>query len=219
MDGAIAKVHNNSLLEICKQKIHSLNVELTDDFLGIYDGVFSKEYCDAWIKHFEDADAGGLSYNRLQGMNRESHINADQAIDYPRSQFYHNHDMQLECAEFAGKFWDICYQLYVEKFSILKTADMHKIYTVKIQRTKPKEGYHVWHAEDTTRNTRNRLLTFIVYLNDIEDGGETEFLYLSKRVKPKAGRVVIWPAGFTHTHRGNPPLQDTKYIITGWVEF
>jgi hypothetical protein len=59
----------------------------------------------------------------------------------------------------------------------------------------------------------------MVYLNDIEDGGETEFLYLSKRVKPVTGRVLLWPAGYTHTHRGNPPLKDTKYIITGWVEF
>jgi len=102
---------------------------------------------------------------------------------------------------------------------VLKAAEMHKIYTVKIQRTRPTEGYHVWHFEDATRAHSNRILTFMVYLNDIEDGGETEFLYLSKRVKPVAGRVLIWPAGFTHTHRGNPPLKDTKYIITGWVEF
>jgi len=127
--------------------------------------------------------------------------------------------MKFECVEFNNKFWEVCYSLYAEKFSILKTAEMHKIHTVKVQRTLPKEGYHVWHCEDTTRAQRDRILTFIVYLNDIEDGGETEFLYLSKRVKPVAGRVLLWPSGFTHTHRGNPPLKDTKYIITGWVEF
>ena len=59
----------------------------------------------------------------------------------------------------------------------------------------------------------------MVYLNDIEDGGETEFLYQSRRIKPVTGRAVLWPAGYTHTHRGNPPLKDAKYIITGWVEF
>lgn len=219
MDGAIARCNTQSLIKISKEKIPSLQCDVSDDFIGTFDGVFSKEYCDGWIKHFEEADAGGLSYNRLQGINRESHINADQAIDYTRSQFYHNHDMKLECVEFTSKFWDVCYQLYAEKFSILKTAEIHKIYNVKIQRTRPKEGYHIWHCEDTSRLHRNRLLTFIVYLNDIEDGGETEFLYLSKRVQPKTGRVIIWPAGFTHTHRGNPPLKDTKYIITGWVEF
>jgi len=38
------------------------------------------------------------------------------------------------------------------------------------------------------------------------------------RVKPKKGRLILFPAGFTHTHRGNPPLDGEKYIITGWVE-
>ena len=62
-------------------------------------------------------------------------------------------------------------------------------------------------------------LTFILYLNDIEEGGETEFLYYSKRIKAEKGKLIMWPAGFTHTHRGNPPLTDVKYILTGWLEF
>jgi len=56
-------------------------------------------------------------------------------------------------------------------------------------------------------------------LNDVEEGGETEFLYLKKRFKPIRDRLLIFPAGFTHTHRGNPPLSGDKYILTGWVEF
>jgi hypothetical protein len=53
----------------------------------------------------------------------------------------------------------------------------------------------------------------------VEEGGETEFLYLSQRVKPKTGRLVIFPSGYVHTHRGNPPLSGEKYIMTGWIEF
>jgi hypothetical protein len=58
----------------------------------------------------------------------------------------------------------------------------------------------------------------MMYLNDVDDGGETEFLYQSKRYKPVKGRVLIWPAGFTHVHRGNPPLSGEKYIATSWLE-
>ena len=54
---------------------------------------------------------------------------------------------------------------------------------------------------------------------DRDEGGETEFLYQSMRVKPKQGTLLIWPAAFTHTHRGNPPLSNEKYIVTGWTEF
>ena len=55
----------------------------------------------------------------------------------------------------------------------------------------------------------------MIYLNDIEEGGETEFLYQQLKIKPKRNTGVIWSGGFTHLHRGNPPSK-TKYILTGW---
>ena len=53
----------------------------------------------------------------------------------------------------------------------------------------------------------------------MEEGGETEFLYQSLRVSPKKGTVIIWPSGYYHTHRGNPPLSGVKYLATGWLEY
>ena len=67
-----------------------------------------------------------------------------------------------------------------------------------------------------TVNTANRILVWTIYLNDVEECGETEFLYQSKRVKAKKGDICIFPAQFNYTHRGNPPLSGDKYIITGW---
>jgi hypothetical protein len=64
-----------------------------------------------------------------------------------------------------------------------------------------------------------RVLVYSIYLNTVEDGGETEFLYQSQRVKPVKGRIVIWPAGFPYVHRGNPPLSGEKYIVTSWISF
>ena len=58
----------------------------------------------------------------------------------------------------------------------------------------------------------------MLYLNSVTEGGETEFLYQKRRIKPQQGRLLIFPAGFTHTHRGNPPLSGNKYILTSWVE-
>jgi quercetin dioxygenase-like cupin family protein len=57
------------------------------------------------------------------------------------------------------------------------------------------------------------------YLNDVDEGGETEFYYQQQKVKPVKGRMVIAPAGFTHTHRGNKPESNDKYILTSWVLF
>ena len=63
------------------------------------------------------------------------------------------------------------------------------------------------------------MFAFTLYLNDVEEGGETEFLYLSRRIEAKVGRLAIFPASFEYTHRGNPPISNEKYILTGWVEF
>ena len=57
----------------------------------------------------------------------------------------------------------------------------------------------------------------ILYLNDNFEGGETEFLYQNRRELPKQGDVLLFPAGFTHTHRGNPPIGGEKYLITSWA--
>jgi len=91
---------------------------------------------------------------------------------------------------------------------------------VKIQKTLPTQGYHVWHIEHNQgRENEKRILVYTIYLNTIEDGGETEFLYQSQRVKPVKGRIVIWPAGFPYVHRGNPPLNEEKYILTSWITY
>ena len=84
----------------------------------------------------------------------------------------------------------------------------------------PSQGYHIWHSEYdyNAPETRLRWGVWTFYLNDIEEGGETEFLYQSLRIKPKQGTLCLFPAYYTHTHRGNPPLKETKHIITGWIE-
>ena len=91
----------------------------------------------------------------------------------------------------------------------------------KYQITNPSQGYHVWHPEydHNISETRLRWGVWTFYLNDIEEGGETEFLYQSLRIKPKQGTLCLFPAYYTHTHRGNPPLKDTKHIITGWIQY
>ena len=94
-----------------------------------------------------------------------------------------------------------------------------KLTSIRIQETGSGGGFHSWHSERQSNLTSNRKLVTMVYLNSIQNGGETEFLYQAKRIKPEQGLALIWPADFTHTHRGNPPLAETKYIITSWFEF
>jgi hypothetical protein len=105
---------------------------------------------------------------------------------------------------------------YVQRFPVLATKKLG-IMEGKAQRTRVTGGFHNWHYEAFSGISSDRVLTYTLYLNDDFQGGETEFLYQGVRVEPKMGRFCLFPCSFLHTHRGNPPLKGTKYILTGWV--
>jgi hypothetical protein len=84
-------------------------------------------------------------------------------------------------------------------------------------------GYHHWHSEifpkDPHCETLHRVLLYMYYLNDVAEGGETECYFQDRKLAPRRGRLVIAPAGFTHTHKGHVPRSEDKYIVTSWVMF
>ena len=84
-------------------------------------------------------------------------------------------------------------------------------------------GYPYWHCElypkDAGCETLHRHLLWTIYLNDGFDEGETEFLFQQRKVRPATGDLLIAPAAFTHTHRGNRPQGGDKFIATSWILF
>lgn len=84
-------------------------------------------------------------------------------------------------------------------------------------------GYPYWHCElypkDASAETLHRTLLWTIYLNDGFGAGETEFLYQRRKIVPQTGALLIAPTAFTHTHRGNTPMDGDKYIATSWILF
>lgn len=190
-----------------------------DNFIGIYDDAYTSEYCKQVIEYVDKFEESGLGVNRQQ-----------QVPGMPKPE---KDDLQIYTAENIVYLpMDINYSLgkhflepltgylktYFEQYGVLDQAPPLHVFSTKLQKTRVGQGYHVWHCEDLDRIYQNRVLAWMMYLNTVDEGGETEFLYFPKRIKPIEGRLIIWPAGFTHTHRGNPPLSNTKYVVTGWVE-
>jgi len=88
----------------------------------------------------------------------------------------------------------------------------------KIQHNKINEGRYWFHTDESVDyingNLINRHLTYLYYLNDVQDGGET--IFMNCKVKPKKGRLIIFPSTWTYIHGGNTPISNDKYILTGW---
>lgn len=186
--------------------------------IAVFDGVMTAEECQVLIDHYEKMAGLNLSYSRLQIGDAPAHRKNDSAVFVLEQQSLRFTPDTSFITFFMERFWS-CYNQYIEHYSILSEASKHQVRMMKLQKTLPGQGYHIWHFESDSLERAGRVLSWGLYLNTIEQGGETEFLYQGIRIPAIQGTLVIWPAGFTHTHRGNPPLSGEKYLLTGWVEF
>ena len=186
---------------------------MIEDFIGEFEKVVPDHICNKFIEYFGTLDSMNLVLDRPENGTEIKDRNVEIFQPKTISVFAGNPIFN----EFMDIFWD-CFKQYSEKYPILMKCGSLEVRVIKFQKTEKSSGYHVWHFENSKNPYRDRLVVWLLYLNDVEEGGETEFIYQSKRIKPKKGTLVFWPAGYTHTHRGNPPLSETKYVATSWIE-
>ena len=194
-----------------------MNIEYKD-FIGVFLDVYPKGFCEHLIAEFERNRTLGAGTDRQEGEGADKHRKNDYQI------FSNGKNINFEF--FDGKntvdmFFNglqRCFKEYSNEFSTIKDVNIN-CNNMKIQKTSSGGGYHVWHSEQGNGEQANRGLVYMLYLNTLpsEANGETEFLYQQRRINPVENTVVLWPAAFTHAHRGNPVYgENAKYIITGW---
>ena len=88
-----------------------------------------------------------------------------------------------------------------------------------LQKYLPKQGYHGIHCEATSPENSFRVMAWMIYLNTVKDKGGTCFPLQRKTVAAEEGKLVLWPAYWTHIHHGVVSPTETKYIATGWFTF
>ena len=115
---------------------------------------------------------------------------------------------------------------YVEKIN--NSIDIDKNYlpsqkfairALQIQKYTKKEGDFKYHHDESVMVELNlkRYIVFIFYLNTVNNGGETE-INMETRIKPECGKLLLFPASWVYPHTGIMPIDNDKYIITGWIE-
>ena len=176
-------------------------------------GLVPKDECKKILNYFESHPE--LHYKGFSG-----------AVLNDNKKFKKDTEIACNFVESKGPCWiskyvDIALTEYIHQYrETEQLSRFSKCDYFKLQRYFPSEGYFVYHCENSGPNDyRDRVLAWMIYLNDVTDGGHTEFLKQKKKYQPRTGDVLIWPAYFTHTHRGLTSKSQTKYIATGWFTF
>ena len=189
------------------------------DFVGIYDESVPIDLCEMFVKNYEEAKKN----RTIIDMTKENEsgfvettlplVRKDD-VAYVAPLFSTTYPRPPVKAYF--KFLSECVRWYMKRYGIMFDGPIYND-LFKIHKVGKSEGYHQWHYERSSPETLDRLMAYMTYLEVPKKGGETEFLHQSLRIEPVVGRTLIWPAGYTHMHRGNPPLDGEKMYITGWL--
>ena len=114
-----------------------------------------------------------------------------------------------------------CFLDYRNQYPFLKHKFFNRTHIGNFNVQKYNSGDHFsqLHSERVSLDSLHRLFAWMTYLNNVDDGGTTNFEYYDIKVKPEIGKTLIWPAEWTHAHTGSILKSGTKYIITGWIQF
>ena len=113
-----------------------------------------------------------------------------------------------------------CYTDYQNQWPLLKDIikNIH-LGGFNIQKYSPGDHFAKIHTERSTIQNLHRIFAWMTYLNDVDDGGMTNFSHYGIKIKPEIGKTLIWPAEWTHAHSGEVLNSGVKYIVTGWMHF
>ena len=172
-------------------------------------GALSKTSCTHIIDFFEE----NINLSRQGGAGNTPLDDLEIALSFDAPE--HN-DVTFDLKEAIEKLIGE----YKTKFPLINTnLTRWSVYpTCQLMRYEPNKYYGSTHCEnDGTYLTR--AFAWMIYLNDIKEGGGTHFVHQNFTTQPKCGNFYIWPAGWTHMHHGVPAPKEMKYIITGWVNY
>jgi len=184
---------------------------MTENFI-FTDFIEDLTLCDDIIQWFDNTDDQKEPGTTGAGVNENLKKSTDLCLNF-NGELNFRYRFQLNTVVLK----------YIQKFKFCNSgcSPWELIEGTNVQHYKPSEGYYAWHTERLRASIPNgsRHLVYMTYLNDVTDDGETEFYYQELKIQPKKGLTVIWPADWTHTHRGIASMTQNKYIVTGWYNF
>lgn len=176
-----------------------------EDWIAIYDNAIPSEFCEQYITLFEDDNIQKGGHNEYWRRCKELSVIDSTHLWEPLKVFIRqNYDRYKR--EHPGGI-----------LNAANTLEAPNMFRYDVDSEKPNIFNN--HADAWNIPTSTRQLSVIIYLNDVEEGGETRFVDLNINVKPKKGRILFFPSFFNYVHRGEAPVSNSKYIIVSWIHF
>ena len=181
------------------------------NLIEVYHHALANEECDILIKMFEDdpRKSGGAVFFNGDFAQEVPEIKKSTDLTITKDEDGYNYIVMNSLTKYLRK--------YSDKFTYLNLDDRWSAsYVYNIQRYDDGGGYFRLHTEHGPASPY-RILAWMYYLNDAECG--TYFPTQEITLNATKGDLAIWPAFWTHPHKGVTPNIGTKYICTGWVEY
>src|SRR3989338_4828964 len=182
-------------------------------FICLEDGPIPHNLCDQIVENFKAStsvvDGRVINRDGSHVVNKKAKISID--LDFSKEV---GKDSEMDSSLFS--LVNLAFQRYVGQFGVLKTFSIYDT-GYFLTRYEKGQGFYDWHIDAGNDATINRLFSCLIYLNDVEEGGETEFFYQKVTIKPVKGRMVLFPAAWTHLHRGTAPVSGDKFIMTTFL--
>ena len=180
-------------------------------WIKTYPKIFSKEECTGLIEWFEVLDESKqLVQTKLEGHREFDEVNLN---DFREQSL----KVQLD----VYKRFDDILEKYKQDVRVHKKALPEKSAweEIRIKRYRSGVGNFLDHVDVGDYISARRFLVFFVYLNDVTEGGETEFPTFDLQVSPECGTILVFPATWTFLHRGNVPISNDKYILGSYKHY
>jgi hypothetical protein len=181
-------------------------------YVRVYDDVFDADFCNGLINAYDNMPLDELKrsdYNWVQDYRSFSEVNICKNEKFSKC---------------LNAYYTRVKEVYQHYKSVVNEDFFPNKYGLEDGRMKKYEAndhdQFGWHIDVGDKPSSERYLVMFCYLNDVEEGGYTEFKSdVDFKVKPKQGRMVVFPPMWMFPHKGMKPISGPKYILSTYLHY
>jgi len=180
------------------------------EYIRIYDDVLDYNVCKNAVELFKhDENIVTLEEPQMSSLNMTI---MSEEKKHPEWTAVHNHLLQVISAAAQQYAIEMKMDKYWPRENSLEQLKMHKYCASSGDKFDS-------HIDVGNYESARRFCGFFLYLNDVDQGGETFFDHLDYKIAAKCGRIVLFPSNWMYPYAELPPESADKYTVTTYLHY